>query len=342
MSAFENCYALETINLPESIEFMDEGVFFKCLSLKNLTFPQSMKKLPVQVCQLCEKLEWVKLPDNLEEISYGAFQKCESLKEINIPETVTSIGDYAFVWCTSLKKVVIPNNVTYYGDMIFVKCTSLETVVLSNGNGGHVPNIRNAMFAQCDNLENIEIPEGVTTIAEYAFTLCPKVNVKLPSTLTQIGGQAFRGCDSMTAIDFGPDMKYVGYQAFMDCPNLVKINSENIDPPILDGPCFDESAYSTVALTVPATALEAYKNAQEWQNFTDINAVDAVNPIDADADIRINGRDIIVNNPVFVEVYNLSGNAIFRGIPEGDTITLPESGIYIIKFNGKSQKIAVN
>lgn len=340
--AFENCFGLETINLPESIEFMDEGTFFKCLSLKNLTFPTSMKVLPYQVCQLCESLEWVKLPPALEELSYGAFQKCESLKEIEIPETVTSIGDYAFVWCTILKEISIPNNVTYYGDMIFVKCTSLEKVKLSDGNGGHVPNIRAGMFTQCDNLTEIEIPEGVTTIAEYAFALCPKVNVKLPSTLTTIGGMAFRGCNALTTVDFGPEMKYVGYQAFFNCPNLEYINSENTVPPTLDGPCFEPEAYSTVQVTVPASALEAYKRATEWKEFLNIKETNGIESVEAGEIISVGGLDVTVNDAdAFLEIYNLSGMPVYSGVPGGEAVSLPSAGVYVLRIDGRPVKISV-
>ena len=321
---------------------MDEGTFFKCLSLKNLTFPTSMKKLPYQVCQLCESLEWVKLPPALEELSYGAFQKCESLKEIEIPETVTSIGDYAFVWCTSLKEISIPNNVTYYGDMMFVKCTSLEKVKLSDGNGGHVPNIRYGMFTQCDNLTEIEIPEGVTTIAEYAFALCPKVNVKLPSTLTTIGGMAFRGCDALTTVDFGPEMKYVGYQAFFNCPNLEYINSENTVPPTLDGPCFEQSAYSDVHVTVPKSALEAYKSATEWKEFLNINKADGIESVEAGEMITVEGLDVTVHDAgAFLEIYNLSGMPVYSGVPGGEAVSLPSAGVYVLRIDGRPVKISV-
>ena len=245
------------------------------------------------------------------------------------------------MWCTGLKEIVIPNNVTYYGDYMFVKCTGLKRVVLSNGNGGHVPNIRAGMFTQCDNLEEIEIPEGVTTIAEYAFTLCPKLNVKLPSTLTTIGGKAFAGCNAMTSLNFGPDMKYVGYQAFYSCPGLKTISCESAVPPTLDGPCFDTEAYTSVALTVPESSVDAYKNATEWKEFTDINGSGAVGSIATDSPFSISGREIALHDAnSYVEVYTPAGNAIYRGQCSG-TVTLPEAGIYIIRIDGKAVKAYV-
>lgn len=205
-----------------------------------------------------------------------------------------------------------------------------------------MPNIRAGMFTQCDNLTEIEIPEGVTTIAEYAFWLCPKVNVKLPSTLTTIGGMAFRGCDSMKTVDFGPDMKYVGYQAFFDCPNLANINSENTNPPTLDGPCFEPSAYSDVYVSVPKSALEAYKSATEWKEFMNINKTDGIETVDAGENLSVQGLDVtVLDADAFVEIYNQSGISIYRGVSGGNAITLPSAGVYVLRIDGDSFKICV-
>ncbi len=146
----------------------------------------------------------------------------------------------------------------------------------------------------------------------------------------------------MTSLDFGPEMKYIGYQAFMNCPNLTKINSQNTVPPTLDSPCFDQSAYASVALTVPQQSIDAYKAAAEWKEFNNINGYVAVDAVNADGNIKINGREIAVNDSnAFVEIYGLSGNTVYSGVPAGNTITLTEGGIYIIRLNGKSIKISV-
>ena len=86
----------------------------------------------------------------------------------------------------------------------------------------------------------------------------------------------------------------------------------------------------------------AYKAAAEWNEFNNINGYVAVDAVNADGNIKINGREIAVNDSnAFVEIYGLSGNTVYSGVPAGNTITLTEGGIYIIRLNGKSIKISV-
>lgn len=84
--AFENCTALETIELPDS-----------CKIIYNDTFAG------------CSKLSSVKIPDACIRIESSAFYKCESLQEIVLPESLRDIFDYAFYFCKNLKKVTFLN-----------------------------------------------------------------------------------------------------------------------------------------------------------------------------------------------------------------------------------------
>ena len=116
-----------------------------------------------------------------------------------------------------------------------------------------------------------------------------------------------------------------------------QINSQNPIPPTLDDPCFDQSSYASVALTVPQQSIDAYKAAAEWNEFNNINGYGAVDAVNADGKIKINGREIAVNDSnAFVEIYGLSGNTVYSGIPAGNTITLTEGGIYIIRLKGRA------
>lgn len=91
-----------------------------------------------------------------------------------------------------------------------------------------------------------------------------------------------------------------------------QINSQNPIPPTLDDPCFDQSSYASVALTVPQQSIDAYKAAAEWNEFNNINGYGAVDAVNADGKIKINGREIAVNDSnAFVEIYGLSGNTVY-------------------------------
>ena len=94
--AFEDCYYLETIEIPNSIIEIGNYAFTNCNSLREIEFPSSVKK-----------------------IGDHAFEECDSLNRIEIPSGVRSIGDYAFSRCYSLKGVVIENGLEKIGDNAF-------------------------------------------------------------------------------------------------------------------------------------------------------------------------------------------------------------------------------
>ena len=76
---FFGCISLTSVNIPESIRYIDRNAFCNCLRLEKLV-----------------------LPEKLEEIDSGAFFDCRSLSELNIPKTVRSIGTKAFFHCKEL------------------------------------------------------------------------------------------------------------------------------------------------------------------------------------------------------------------------------------------------
>ena len=77
--AFDNCYSLINIEIPESVTSIGDNAF-----------------------AVCEGLVSLKIPEGVIGIGEGAFGVCENLISVNIPESVTSIGEYAFEWCDNL------------------------------------------------------------------------------------------------------------------------------------------------------------------------------------------------------------------------------------------------
>ena len=104
-SAFERCYSLTSIIIPNSVTSIGEWAFCDCSSLASITIPNS-----------------------ITSIGKRTFSGCSSLTSITIPNSVTSIGDYAFCGCSSLTSITIPNSVTSIGESAFIDCTSLTSI----------------------------------------------------------------------------------------------------------------------------------------------------------------------------------------------------------------------
>ena len=100
--AFNSCYHLYTIKLPESIIKIGDNAFANCMLLRS-----------------------IELPNGLLSIGDSAFINCEKLKEIVIPDTVTRISWLAFTGCKNLNSIYIPISVTYIGFDAFQNCSQL-------------------------------------------------------------------------------------------------------------------------------------------------------------------------------------------------------------------------
>ena len=184
-------------------------------------------------------------------IGNSAFGWCESLTNINIPNGVTNIGDEAFGGCRSLTNLNIPNSVTNIGDGAFSGCSSLtkikipSSVVNMNGNpflgwDGDLHNESKAfvyerqvlfnkdkttLIAYRSKEKNYIIPNSVTNIGNNAFWGCESlININIPNSVTNIGNSAFWGCESLTNINIPNSVTNIGDGAFGGCFSLTNIN----------------------------------------------------------------------------------------------------------------------
>ena len=103
--AFNLCYGLTSITIPDSVTSIGGRAFSSCLSLTSIT-----------------------IGDSVTSIGKWAFSVCSSLTSITIPDSVTSIGDSAFFGCRSLTSVTIGDSVTSIESGAFYNCMGLKAV----------------------------------------------------------------------------------------------------------------------------------------------------------------------------------------------------------------------
>lgn len=136
-------------------------------------------------------------------IKSGKYKK---FKTIDIPSEVTYLGknykvtilESAFIYCEKLKTVTLPEGIVSVGVACFNGCKCLETVHLP----GTLESLSYSMFEQCVKLKHVFINRGkLKTIESFAFINCTSLNsFAIPSTVTRIGENIFRNCQSIQRI----------------------------------------------------------------------------------------------------------------------------------------------
>jgi len=281
-SAFDSCYALTSVTIPDSVEVL-HYTFMNCRSLKRINsdvngvfnMPNYLTSLSGSVFYGCSGLTNIEIPNSVSGGLAGTFENCSNLSSVTMSNSISGLGG-TFWNCTNLKRVNsnldgvvnIPNSVTSIGDYCFTNCTSIQIVNLPNS----LTNLGVSTFSGCTSLSSINIPTSVTTIGSGAFYNCTHLtSIDIPNSVTSIGVSAFSNCSSATTLTVGSGVTVIGNYAFKYCSNLTSITIYAATPPSL--------GYSQVSGTnvfnntnncpiyVPSASVDTYKSASGWSTY---------------------------------------------------------------------------
>lgn len=197
-----------------------------------------------------------------------------SYKEITFGNNVTRL-DCTCEGNTGLVSVVLPESIRYLEDA-FLGCTALKSF-----EGPGVEEIIRAFYGCCS-IENVYLP-NLRFMRSEAFGSC--TSIKSFSFLPGLIGlgkssyeyDVFSGCTNLesiiipsTVMEMGVETNYDNPENFADCSNLKTITMCNPTPIKLAESNFASLTYITATLKVPVGAAEAYRKADVWKNFFNI------------------------------------------------------------------------
>ena len=204
----------------------------------------------------CDKLEEIVMPKKLKKIDSEAFQGCSSLTKLTLPDSVARIDGLAFCGCSGLTELTLPNSVKSIGDGAFADCSGLEKITVESGN---------SRYDSRDNCNSIIDKKTNTLIAGCK-------NSVIPNSVARIDGLAFCGCSGLTELTLPNSVKSIGDGAFICCSDLSKITSLAEIPPVCGSGVFDRVNKTNCELIVPIVSVTAYKQAEVWNEFSNIRA----------------------------------------------------------------------
>lgn len=172
-----------------------------------------------------------------------------------------------------IKTVTIEYGITSIGDYVFRGCCGMTELTLPNG----VMSIGGNAFEGCSGLTELTLPNSVTSIADDAFHGCRGLTeLTLPNSVTSIGDGAFRGCRGLTKLTLPNSVTSIGESAFYLCSGLSKITSLAEIPPVCGSGVFDGVNKTNCKLIVPIVSVIAYKQAEVWNEFSNIRGFSGV------------------------------------------------------------------
>lgn len=358
-AAFSECAELTSLVIPNSVTTIEDGAFYKCSGLTSIYIGTGLEHIGEYIFNECDNLKTAEINSNAlvsknyssGEMNAGGLFWGAPVEEVILGEDVTSIGDYAFRGCGMLS-VKMSDNVTRIGDYAFQQCLGLTSVEFSN----NLTYIGKWAFTLCNNLPSVTIPQSVRCIDQIAFYWCDKLTKVVINSNEVVAREneqfyTLRSCFGPQVKEFvlGEDVRKIAYiacseseklttvtvsgnltciedSAFHKCTSIADMYCYAEQVPEMGKDVFIDSNYKNATLHVPANAVEAYRNAEQWKDFGNIVALTDEDP-----------------KPTSIESVNSSIKTAERYYTiDGKQITSLQRGLNIVKMSdGTTRKVIV-
>lgn len=289
--AFRYCY-LSSVRLPGTLRTLRAGAFSDADWLKEIDIPASVQIIGESCFSSCDSLERVTLHEGLLSIKDNAFNDSPVLGNVELPNSLRFMGRRVFCGNTRRTSFTLPPLLTEVPDGTCAYCDSLRVIVLHPG----TTRIGSEAFAgggywHTAHLSHIDLPEGLITIANNAFDGQPLEEIKIPSTVREIGRYAFGGgkyrrivlpegvekvgercfrSDSLKYADFPSTIRCLGGVPLGDGPQLDSIVVRAAIPPLYASWGYTERRST---FYVPEKSVGLYKASASF------NYVDSIAPL---------------------------------------------------------------
>ncbi len=212
--------------IPNGVTNINAGAFNNCAGLTSVTIPNSVTTIGNYAFYGCSGLTSVTIGNGVTSISDRAFYGCTELASVTIPDSVTTIGSYAFYGCSGLTSVIIGNGVEAIGGGAFYGCSKLASISLPFTGASKTATNENSLFGY---IFGSDLYAGSIAVRQY-YSNDSYETYYIPASLTNvtilgesINYGAFYGCEMLTSVVIGSEMKNIDTNAFYGCYKLIEI-----------------------------------------------------------------------------------------------------------------------
>ncbi len=231
---FKDCVSLEHVDLSGAQSAIGEGILSGCVNLKSVIVPDSVGEIRENAFKGCRSLESITLGTKLRDIQAGAFEGCESLKSVTFKGSVSAwraitkaegwnLGAaFTTVNCSDGNAPVGNPNAEYDGSRGLEynvnkdgKSASIVSIgswreyssplqIASKYDGKPVTAIPDETFRMKISIKGFILPDTIESIGYRAFAYNYKnfTELTLPASLSEIGEEAFAGCNALEKLIF--------------------------------------------------------------------------------------------------------------------------------------------
>ncbi len=269
--AFSGCASLCSIELPDSIETIENLAFEGCTGLKEIEIPKGIRNIRGEAFRGCSGLEKVRMKNSPEVIGRYAFEGCTKLKEfavekgkgryesdssgmlydsdmerlfrvpyameggVNVPPGVKEIAGGAFSGCRNVTGIKIPDSVRRIGDRAFTGCGRLALLYVDPRNEHYRSDLQGILY-DSKVTEVFKAPNSIVGALE------------IPDTVKTIHMNAFEGCSKLISVSIPCSTSSIEDSAFEGCSGIRVVSFGNGVKSIGDNAVRGCSSITTVEL----------------------------------------------------------------------------------------------
>ncbi len=170
----------------------------------------------------------------------------------------------------------------------------------------------------------------------------------IPGSVTRIENHAFMGCSQLTSVVIPVGITNIGTGAFSGCSGLTSITNLNPEPQSISRDDLDGVALNRDTLYVLASAIDAYRTTDVWNDFRYIRSIGESTGIEWSQHATTpqaypnptNGIVYVNNaNNTEIKVHNLKGELLQTTRKSRVDLSDEPNGVYLLRIGGQTLKV---